>query len=182
MFERSPCARSLFMWEQWGADSLGFWFHPCGLEQEAASMLGNEVTGQSVNTHGSLWPWPGEARLSRCSENGNVNKIYLLAFWPLCGSIGRGWLLTAGEGFGEKSTQNLAAHKQTAKLCINVIQWSSKAEKQGKGAWNSQLASCVVIEVGTRAGESDLTSVWLTFLRKPLTVRVGLWPDQSLLF
>lgn len=22
-------------------------------------MLGNEVTGQSVNTHGSLWPWPG---------------------------------------------------------------------------------------------------------------------------
>lgn len=26
---------------------------------EAASILGNEVTGQSVNTHGSLWPWPG---------------------------------------------------------------------------------------------------------------------------
>lgn len=22
-------------------------------------MLGNEVTGQSVNTHGSRWPWPG---------------------------------------------------------------------------------------------------------------------------
>lgn len=42
-----------------GADSLGVWFHPCGLGQEAVSMLGNEVTGQSVNTHGSLWPWPG---------------------------------------------------------------------------------------------------------------------------
>lgn len=25
-----------------------------------------------------------------------------------------------------KSTQNLAAHKQTTKLCINIIQWSSK--------------------------------------------------------
>lgn len=42
-----------------GVESLGVWFHPCGLGQEAASMLGNEVTGQSVNTHGSLWPWPG---------------------------------------------------------------------------------------------------------------------------
>jgi len=50
-------------------------------------MLGNEVTGQSVNTHGSHWPWPG-GRLSHCSENGNVNKINLPAFWPLCGSIG----------------------------------------------------------------------------------------------
>lgn len=27
--------------------------------QEAASMLGNEVTGQSVNTRGSPLPWPG---------------------------------------------------------------------------------------------------------------------------
>lgn len=70
-----------------GAESLGVWFHPCGLGQEAASMLGNEVTGQSVNTHGSLWPWPG-GRLSHCSENGNVNKINLPAFWPLCDSIG----------------------------------------------------------------------------------------------
>lgn len=50
-------------------------------------MLGNEVTGQSVNTHGSHWPWPG-GRLSHCSENGNVNKINLPAFWPLCGSTG----------------------------------------------------------------------------------------------
>jgi len=69
------------------AESLGVRFHPCGLGQEAASMLGNEVTGQSVNTHRSLRPWPG-GRLSHCSENGNVNKINLLAFWPLCGSIG----------------------------------------------------------------------------------------------
>lgn len=69
------------------AESLGVWFHPCGLGQEAASMLGNEVTGQSVNTHGSHRPWPG-GRLSHCSENGNVNKINLPAFWPLCGSTG----------------------------------------------------------------------------------------------
>lgn len=70
-----------------GAERLGIWFHPWRLGQEAASMLGNEVTGQSVNTHWSLWPWPG-GRLSHCSENGNVNKINLPAFWPLCGSIG----------------------------------------------------------------------------------------------
>jgi len=62
-------------------------FTLAGSGQEAACMLGNEVTGQSVNTLGSLWPWPG-GRLSHCSENGNVNKINLPAFWPLCGSFG----------------------------------------------------------------------------------------------
>lgn len=50
-------------------------------------MLGNKVTGQSVNTNGSPRPWP-EGRLLHCSENGNVNKINLPAFWPLFGSIG----------------------------------------------------------------------------------------------
>lgn len=38
-------------------ESLGVRFHLCRQGQEAASMLGNEVTGQSVNTHGSLWSW-----------------------------------------------------------------------------------------------------------------------------
>lgn len=99
-------------------------------------MLGNEVTGQSVNTPGSLQSWPG-GRLSHCSENGNVNKINLPAFWPLCGSTGCACLLTAGEGFGKclenQHKKNLAAHKQTSKVFINNIQSSSKAEKQGEG-------------------------------------------------
>lgn len=41
--------------------------------RETVSMLGNKVTGQSVNASGSSRPWP-EGRLLHCSENGNVNK------------------------------------------------------------------------------------------------------------
>lgn len=48
--------------------------------------------------------------------------------------------------------KNLAAHKQTSKLCINIIQWSSKAGKQEEGGLDSQLAACVVSEVWKRTG------------------------------
>lgn len=40
-----------------GVERLGVQFHLCRQGQEAASVLGNEVTGQSVNTHGSFWSW-----------------------------------------------------------------------------------------------------------------------------
>lgn len=40
-----------------GVERLGVQFHLCRQGQEVASMLGNEVTGHSVNTHGSFWPW-----------------------------------------------------------------------------------------------------------------------------
>lgn len=81
-----------------------------------------------------------------------------------------------------KSTQNLAAYKQTAN-CVSTL--FSEAQKQRNKRELVKIHSSLVVfllKFGSKLRELDLASVWVTFLRKPLTVRVGLWPDQSLLF
>lgn len=146
-------------------------------------MLGNEVTGQSVNTPGSLQSWPG-GRLSHCSENGNVNKINLPAFWPLCGSTGCACLLTAGEGFGkclENQHKKTWQHTNKQAKCLSTI-FSEAQKLRNKGREVEIHSPLVCVANWSKLGELDLTSVWVTFLRKPLTVREGYGPTRVYCF
>lgn len=106
-------------------------------------MLGNEVTGHSVNTHGSLQPWPG-GRLSHCSENGNVNKINLPGLLatvlvpldePGCSQQERD-LETLSEN--QHKTSRTQTNKQT-----NIIQLKSgEKKKRGRLKFTAHQLSC----------------------------------------
>lgn len=78
-----------------------------------------------------------------------------------------------------------AANKQTKRVST-LFSKVSKAEREknpnnNKGRVLKIHRSLVFLKLAN-VGAFDSTSVWVAFLRKPLTVRVGQRPDQSLLF
>ena len=96
-------------------------------------MLGNEVTGQSVNTHGSLRPWPGGGYRIAVKMETSIKLI--------CQPFGH-CVVPLDEPDCSQQERDLEtclkintkpSGTQTNTLCINIIQQSSKEEKQGEG-------------------------------------------------
>lgn len=151
-------------------------------------MLGNEVTGRSVNTRGSPLPWPGGGYRIAVKMETSI-KLICQPFGhraapldePDCSQRERDLEAEEEEGNVKASTPNLAAHKQrkaarTAqrrRLAELPKQVNTRREGVKEGKTHSSPRS-VVVEVGEqKPGESDSASAWVAFLRKPLAATAG---------